>query len=218
LRRFVHEFWPVTAAEFCYAPRRRGTASRRSTRNRPMRPMRIALIAALGLPAVLSCGGGGGGVQYHLENKPGIYTMVNLHPDPTLHRLYSTNYQQEGLIPVCTPVTIVSMNAKEMKFRAEGNEYQYLFAKQLVQDKSSHLDRIFGTSCPDTAALSQSDLEGIKAGKITPGMTRQGVILAAGYPPDHVNQLDSPVWKYWKHKFGTFDVIFEGDNVKEVKE
>jgi hypothetical protein len=176
---------------------------------------RIILVAALLLAVAAACGGSQ--TPYHYTQQPGVMTQVNLHPDPKFNRLYSTNYQQEGLIPVCTPVEILEVNPKAMKFKAAGATYEYLFAKQLVADKASHLDQIFGTSCPDTTALNEADQVGVKLGKITAGMTKKGVLLAAGYPPDHVNQLEADTWKYWRHKFGTFDVIFEGDVVKEVK-
>jgi hypothetical protein len=34
------------------------------------------------------------------------YTLVNLHPDENRARLYSVNYLQAGLIPLCSRVTI----------------------------------------------------------------------------------------------------------------
>jgi hypothetical protein len=179
-------------------------------------PSRTLVAAALLALFASSCGGSQ--TPYHYTEQPGVVTQVNLHPDPKFKRLYSTNYQQDGLIPVCTPVTILSVNPKAMKFTVQGTEYEYLFAKQLVADKTSHLDQIFGTSCPDTSGLGEADQVGIKLGKITPGMTKKGVLLAAGYPPDHASQLEADTWKYWRHKFGTFDVIFEGDVVKEIKE
>jgi hypothetical protein len=175
---------------------------------------RITFIAAL---FVMAAACGGSQTPYHYTKQPGVVTQVNLHPDPKFNRLYSNNYQQEGLIPVCTPVNILSVNPKAMKFEAGGATYEYLFAKQLVADKASHLDQLFGTSCPDTSTLSETDQMGIKLGKITPGMTKKGVLLAAGYPPDHANQIEADTWKYWRHKFGTFEVIFEGDVVTEIK-
>ncbi len=160
----------------------------------------------------------GGGVQYHLTKQPGVVTLVNLHPDPVHHRLYSTNYQQAGLIPLCTPVEIHDVSPKAMSFSASGVTYQYVFAKYMVADKPTHLDQFFGSQCPDISGLSEEDQAGIKAGRVSPGMTRKGVLLALGYPPDHVNSLDGAVWKYWKNRFATFDVLFEGDVVTEVKE
>lgn len=168
--------------------------------------------------ALLLAVGCAGGAQYHLEKQPGVVTLVNLHPDPNLRRLYSTNYQQAGLIPLCTPVTIQAVSPKLASFSANGVMYQYIFAKQLLTEKGAHLDQFFGKTCPDVTALSEEDQAGIRSGRIAPGMTRQGVILAAGHPPDHVNRLDGDVWKYWKNRFGTFDVIFDGDVVKEVKD
>ncbi len=162
--------------------------------------------------------GCGGSLQYPLQNQPGVVTQVALHPDPNLKRLYSVNYQQMGLIPICTPVEILDTSAKAVRFRAAGVEYQYLFAKQLRADKVAHLNEIFGTSCPDQSTLSAEDQAGIQAGRASVGMTRRGVYLALGVPPDHVNQPTGNVWKYWKNRFGTMDVVFNGDVVSEIKE
>jgi hypothetical protein len=176
--------------------------------------MRIILVAAL----LVAYACGGSQTPYHYTDQPGVVTLVDLHPDPKFNRLYSNNYQQVGLIPVCTPVTIVEVNPKAMKFEAAGATYEYIFTKQLIADKASHLDQLFGTSCPDVSALNEADQVGVKLGKITPGMTKQGVLLSAGYPPDHATQLESDTWKYWRNKFDAFQVIFEGDVVKEVKQ
>ncbi len=176
---------------------------------------RFVLVVAL-LVIAASCGGSQ--TPYHYTNQPGVVTLVNLHPDLKFNRLYSINYQQEGLIPLCTPVTILEVNPKAMKFEAMGKTFDYLFVKQLVADKGSHLDQVFGTSCPDTSTLSEADQVGINVGKVEPGMTKKGVLLAIGYPPDHASQIEGDLWKYWRHKFGTFEVIFENDVVTELKD
>ena len=41
-------------------------------------------------------------------------------------------------------------------------------------------------------------------------MSKEGVILAIGYPPVHKTvSLEGKTWKYWTNRFNTFDVIFD---------
>ena len=43
------------------------------------------------------------------------------------------------------------------------------------------------------------------------------VICAIGYPPKHrTSSLKLNQWRYWKHRFGTFVVMFETDKVTKV--
>jgi hypothetical protein len=83
-----------------------------------------------------------------------------------------------------------------------------------------HLDRFFGKSCPrgKVDALGAVDKKGIKEGRALPGMTRAGVIFAIGYPPEHATpSLDASAWKYWRNRFATTLIHFEGGKVAKVQ-
>lgn len=60
--------------------------------------------------------------------------------------------------------------------------------------------------------------EAVKLGKIAAGMTKEQVIVSLGYPPVHQTpSLDSPQWKYWLTKIGSFLVIWdEKGRVRDV--
>ncbi len=177
-------------------------------------------VAGLALAAT-ACKSGGGAVAYHLTGQPNIVTLVNLHPDEQRSKLYSSNYLQPGLIPRCTPVKIASVNAKQARFTANGATYVYEFQRKLmVESVDEHLDRIFGTQCSDAdlAKLSDLDRKGIKEGQVFEGMSRQAVIYAIGYPPAHETpRLDSDQWKYWRNRFDTIIVHFDGDKVAAIQ-
>lgn len=149
-----------------------------------------------------------------MTGQPGVYTLVNLHPDPIRHRLYATNYQQDGLIPLCTEVTLVKARNKMLEFKvnATGENYQYYNHRSAAEPFDQHLKRFFGKTCNKDAVarLSEVDRKGIASGKILPGMTKQGVVFAAGIPPRHVTpSLEANVWKYWSNRFDTFNVMFD---------
>ncbi len=182
---------------------------------------RISLILAGAALVATACKGGGGGPRYHLTGQPNVVTLVNLHPDEQRSKIYSSNYLQDGLIPRCTPVSIDAANDKLVKFTANGKQYVYEFQRKLmVESVDEHLDKIFGTQCADQdlANFSDVDKKGIAEGQVYEGMSRQAVIYAIGYPPAHETpKLDSDQWKYWKNRFNTIIVHFEGDKVASIQ-
>jgi len=153
---------------------------------------------------------------------PGVYTLVNLHPDEVRRKLYAVNYQQGGLIPLCSEVQITSWSPKRMTFRVlkTGREYYYDYHKAAVVPFEDHLSRYFGRSCDASRVenLSEIDRKGIRTGRVLKGMSKQGAILAIGYPPPHQTPtLDLPEWRYWTSRFDTFIVVFdENDTVVEI--
>lgn len=159
-------------------------------------------------------------VDYPLVGASDVYTLVNLHPDEQRHRLYSVNYQQSGLIPRCSKVKIESVSKRKMTFRLlDGDrEYDYVFHDTLRDPIPKHLDKVFGKKCDrNLEGMSEEDRRGIRAGSVLPGMTKRGVTLAIGYPPEHgTPSLDSDIWTYWKNRFAKMTVSFTNGKVTGV--
>ena len=161
-------------------------------------------------------------IAYALIGDPGVVTLVNLHPDDKNRRLYSVNYQQDGLIPLCTKVRITAVTHRAMTFELEdgGRKYEYNFHDTLRQEIPKHLDQFFGKTCPkkQVDSLGSVDRQGIKEGRALPGMTKAGVILAIGYPPEHATpSLDVSAWKYWRNRFATTLIHFEDGKVARIQ-
>lgn len=153
-----------------------------------------------------------------LIGQDGVYTLTNLHPDNNRAKLYSVNFQQPGLIPLCTEVEILKVKRKKIIFKVKdsGKEYKYVHHKTAGEDLATNASRYFGKQCnKDKAAkLSSKDQEGIKIGKAMVGMSKQGVIYAIGYPPlGATNSTDASVWKYWFNRFNTFTVSFNAKGI-----
>ena len=151
------------------------------------------------------------------------YTLTNLHPDEARAKLTTVNYQQNGLIPVCSKVTFLSETRKAATFRVEktGREYTYSLHKALVEPFDTHLDRYFGATCDPAKIerMSAADQQGIREGRARTGMTKEGVVLAIGYPPDHrTPSLDADSWTYWRNRFATTVVEFQNGVVTNVRE
>lgn len=148
------------------------------------------------------------------------YTLTNLHPDNEHMRLYSANYQQPGLIPRCTQITIDDMNRKRFVFTANGRQYTYEYhAKSTTEGFEANLQKYFGSKCDAgaTKKLSAIDQKGIKEGKAYVGMSKQGILYAIGYPPESITpSRDGDVWKYWVHHFNTFNLEFTNGVVSKI--
>ena len=185
-----------------------------------MRSITVTLVLAVAfsvaVPAVAA------DIDYPLIGQSPVYTLVNLHPDEPRQRLYSVNYQQPGLIPLCTKVKLESLDKRKLTFRVldKDREYEYIFHNSLRESIPKHLDRYFGKKCePKLESLSEVDRKGVQSGSVLPGMTKRGVILAIGYPPEHATpSLDSDTWTYWKNRFGKMQVHFTGNKVTEIKD
>ncbi|MEC9406728.1 MAG: hypothetical protein VX549_05580 [Pseudomonadota bacterium] len=146
---------------------------------------------------------------------PTLYTKTNLHPDEAARRLYAVNYQQAGLIPVCTAVTVKDVDGDAMVFTVNetNREYTYIYHKAAAEPFPDHIKRFFGFSCPEDEIgnLSAIDQKGIRSGKALKGMSKRGVIIAIGLPPRHVTpdpqRMDQ--WTYWSNRFNRFLVTFD---------
>lgn len=177
-------------------------------------------LLALGVAALALAVGCQHRIEYPLTGRTGVVTLVDLHPHPRRPELWTTNYQQEGFIPVCTEVVIESVTAREMVFTVPsiGVRFHYRVDASLAEPFTAHLDRVFGTRCPpELDQLSAIDRDGVSRGVVQVGMSRRGVLFALGAPPVQATpSLELPAWRYWLTRHRTFEVRFVGDVVSEV--
>jgi hypothetical protein len=180
------------------------------------------LVVAVVLLATACAGSGPPHAFDALVGSPGVVTLVNLHPDEGRSRLFAVNYQQDGLIPLCTPVVLLDRNRERLVFEVAetGRRYEYYHHKAAAEPLADHLMRYFGTTCPaERATLTGIDREGVAQGKALVGMRKQAVVLAIGYPPPHVTpSLDANRWFYWKNRFNRMAVIFVDGRVTALQD
>jgi len=149
-----------------------------------------------------------------------VYTLVNLHPDD--EELSSVNYLDgDELLPLCTPIRVSFLNTEVLSFDvlATGKEYTYEFDDSMKESPAEHVTKFFGTSCNAgvVASFDAVDQQGIREGKIVEGMSKQAVLLAVGYPPEHrTPSLDADRWVYWESKFDKVEVTFADGRVVEI--
>jgi hypothetical protein len=145
--------------------------------------------------------------EQDIQNGDKLQTLTNLHPDMQNRRLYAINYQQPGLIPMCSEVTVKKIKNKVMIFEYRGLEYEYLWdghTKKAGISLQDNLSNYFGKKCDSAAVkkLSKIDQEGIRTGQPKVGMSKKGITFAMGRPPAHANpDLGIATWGYWRNKF-----------------
>jgi hypothetical protein len=184
-----------------------------------IRTSEIRLIAYVSIALFLGCAANRALLDEHgqsMMGPPGVYTLVNLHPDNQRSRLYAVNFQQPGLIPVCSQVELLELKKDLLRFRVlkTNRTYDYINHKAAAEPFEDHLRRFFGPECPasEIEALSQIDQTGIRQGQALHGMSKRGVVFSLGPPPRHTTpDLDANQWLYWIHRFNRLRITFDSD-------
>jgi hypothetical protein len=149
-----------------------------------------------------------------------IYTLTDLHPGAK-GDLSSANFQGPGLIPICSEVTLVKAYDLYLVFHVAGSPVEYWFASHEAGGEpfSKTLARYFGRACPqaDLDALTPQERAAVGRGVAEPGMRKQAVILAMGYPPARdTRTLELPTWRYYNSSLKSFLVVFGDDGKVEA--
>jgi hypothetical protein len=146
------------------------------------------------------------------------FTCCNLHYENDW--ISDANWSSLPMIPAGQPAKItdygryrvyVEIDGKPMRLGLDYGRSEPLgqFARKFVvaQDPKAKI-----------ATWPAGVREAVKLGKITPGMTKEQVIVSLGYPPAHQTpSLDSPQWKFWFTRVGTFIILWDDQGrVREV--
>ncbi|MEW5908458.1 MAG: outer membrane protein assembly factor BamE [Thermodesulfobacteriota bacterium] len=153
-----------------------------------------------------------------------VYLKNNIHAQQGSRDIKASfaNWTSPGaghiIIPVNTPVvvdsspstfrrSVFSMTVQDTKRSVILIEYN---EKQMGFNVDEYLKRITSPSPVSLDKLSEIDQKGIKEGKAYPGMTKDGVRIALGYPATHMTpSLDDDRWTYWTNRFKTVVVEFD---------
>jgi hypothetical protein len=173
----------------------------------------ILLFAFLSLLLLVPTGCGS---SAPLPNGGNLLTLTNLRNRG--NQLTSINeWRGRTIIPACTPVLVTMARGREIRFSAGGTQYRYVIHRTSRLPVETHLAHYFGTDCPKLDQMSAVDQMGVQTGIPTIGMSRAGVVIAAGYPPEHrTPSLDQPAWTFWGDP-GRVVVHFQGDAVAFVE-
>ena len=170
------------------------------------------LLAVASLSLAASCGG----TEYVIEGNSQLVLLTNLRVDARGNATSIQSWRGTRVLPVCTPVNITLVRSGEVRFQVGGQNHRYILHRSTSLPVEEHVNRYFGGACANIAQMSPADQAGIQQGRPMPGMSREGVILAVGYPPEHrTPSLDAPMWTYWGET-GEVQVQFQGNVVVNV--
>lgn len=148
-----------------------------------------------------------------------IYTRCNIwfsNPE----EISCLNYQEGRILPIGSEVVPVSATEREIVFTADGVEYTINFdPDDMMIPVETYIKRIFTLMPPDELLkdVSPENQQRIKAGSVVPGMSRDEVIFAFGYPaPGRTPNLSNSSYLYYQSKDRTFRVVFSGDEVRNI--
>ncbi len=174
----------------------------------------IFLLACAGALLLPSCGG----TVYSIQGSGQLGLLTNMRVDARGNASSIQSWRGTRVLPICTPVTITLVRDREIRFQVTGTRqaYRYVLHRSTALPVEEHVNRYFGGTCATVAQMSATDQAGIQQGRPMPGMSREGVILAAGYPPEHrTPSLDAPSWTYWGDT-GEVQVQFQGNVVVNI--
>ncbi|MGN0848252.1 MAG: hypothetical protein ACI4OV_01005 [Victivallaceae bacterium] len=148
-----------------------------------------------------------------------IYTRCNIwftNPED----ISCLNYQEGRILPIGSEIVPVSATEKEIVFTSGDVEYTINFdADEMMIPVESYIERIFTLEPVDVllADVSPENQARIKSGAVIPGMSRDEVIFAFGYPAaGRTPNLSNTSYLYYQSKDRTFRVVFSGDEVRNI--
>jgi hypothetical protein len=154
------------------------------------------------------------------------YTCCNIRYERP--EITDVNYTTGALIPYGTRVQILEVKKNAVRFQPDGHPEMTLVYRhgRKIHPFEQYLDRIFLTDDPrrgmattgkKKAPAGSKFAKSIENGLVEQGMTKDEVLKTLGYPPAHrTASLESPVWTYWRNRWETYVVYFDGDRVDRI--
>jgi len=146
------------------------------------------------------------------------YTQFSLFQEKGRYR--TTNYRRGFLIPINTPVTLVSIDSKRIEVKVnDGGETLIVenVPKHTNEDVPTAFRKLFGKRKVNLGQFTAAEQKLILGGKVDKGMSREAVLAAIGYPPAHMTpDLKGDDWTYWSNRYDRFIVRFKGNRVAEI--
>ena len=149
------------------------------------------------------------------------FTCCNLHYEKP--EISDVNFQQGTLLPLGTRVQILEVGRNRVKFQPDGHPPITLTQRygRKVLPFERYLEQVFVSEDPHLRLrrMSPTVQKLITQASVEPGMRREEVLMALGYPPAHrtpsLEQLD---WHYWQNRWHQFVVFFDGNRVDRIQQ
>ena len=154
--------------------------------------------------------------------EPQLYTAYNIwqmksHNMKCINYKYGTNRLPAGtMVEKVGTGTDRTTNKPYITFKSvpDNRVYKIFFTRNWHPGKSvkDYQNLMITTKSFDemTAGMTKSEIKAIKRGTVVNGMSKNAVLVAYGYPPEHrTSSIHSSSWVYWSNKFKTFRVCFD---------
>ena len=174
----------------------------------------LGLVGALGLAG---CGSSPAGPSAPTFEG---YLCCNLRSDGRW--ITDINYEEAGktIIPVGTPVKVTGYGPQRVLIEVEGSRQAIGndYSRTLRIDAFARRYVVADDPRPKIATMPAKVREAINTARVTPGMTREQVVMAVGYPvTSETPHLDAPVWRMWLWTFSKFELHFDGDRLAQIR-
>src|SRR5262245_22221543 len=187
--------------------------------------MRRAFLLFLGVLALALLGACGGTRSGRAVADPRVgqvfYLCCNVHYPQGKPEITDAIAWQGTLIPFATRVEVQKVTRDSVRFEAPGHPPITLVYEHgsKVLPFSAYLSRLFVTEDPrlKLKKVPAREVKLVEKGTVAPGMSRDQVVMALGYPPaDRTPSLDAPAWTYLAGPSETAVVYFDGNRVSSV--
>jgi len=146
------------------------------------------------------------------------YTQFSLFEEKNTYR--TTNYRKGVLVPINTEIVLEAMSSGDAKIRLLGTGQILTIENVPKYSKDAMPEAFKKIAAPGKVDLSRfnaAEQAAIREGKAIAGMSREAVLAAIGYPPQHETpSLAADSWTYWANRFDRFVVRFNNGKVVEI--
>lgn len=180
----------------------------------------ILLFVMLSLVSACTQGSTSPGMQGSTQSFYGgtFYSKYNIHIDRGGDTKASyANYTQSpthSFIPYGSQFRLEKWRRGFALITTTGEKIYYQFSKRhMKMSVETYINTILSRNSV-SYDLQGVDKEGVSAGKVLPGMTKDAVMIALGYPATHrTPQLSANQWVYWRNRFTTRTVTFDNNGI-----
>ncbi len=145
------------------------------------------------------------------------FTCCNLHYEDDW--INDGNYAELPMIPVGTPIKVLSYGSNKAKVQIEGKPFR--LGHDYGRDQESLQQWVAKIVVPADPKLTIANYpanvkESIRRGMVMPGMNKEQVIMSLGYPlTSETPSLDARIWRYWISSFDEYQILWDKQGLVE---
>lgn len=147
----------------------------------------------------------------------GLYTRYNLHfiSEKGMNKASYANWTEwpgHDMLPYNSKIRLEGLGSRIHIKDVNTNRriVMEFHSGRMAMSAREYVNLITSPTPVSYEGLSDVDQQGIQAGKAIAGMSKQGVMIALGYPAKHrTPSTDGNVWVYWKGRHDSYAVEFD---------